>query len=681
LESKIRIISPAIDMIELIAARGNTSLESAVSLTKTIRWDIQKLGVKLAKAASEAENLRRRGPKVNLESQNEAELQVIVVEMKLLLDRIEDAVPLINLAITTSGVSLSTNLPATISPSRLLQASTFLSAGDAQYLQDRANFTQIGPTFTLSLYMLFAGHAHLLDDNDGLRSSTWKEVIHKTQVKLVRVPINRADEFPLFGSNESSLPVGSDQEKSEYPNDSHRFPARELSDEFAYQLSMIEDLNDNRVHSFGDDEAQPGPLNDLALAGLRAVLPIHEVSKIFYADTGKILNIGSEGETNNPVLLLKRDFTATPPRRMMEAYEEGNIFDYDEEGDKNYHNDHSYDPDVDDSNNKPTSDVVDDDSDAGYADDDTYLQAQFARETKPPSGHHSPQFSASDAWRLPSDLDPEWLAFEVYVEAAESESDDESDSEVPDSSPTKPPNSRGLGSQEPQLSIGLENLNLRSSSLPSDNIDDQLRSKTILPSNTASMSFAAGGSIRTSLSLLEMLIRLTSLQQFQQSSHLAITDELLNFFLEESSTTGAAPGDTDSRKRIRMEARQRVGFDPYDESPIKRRGESYQTHPEGYEQGYHDAGGEQANTLPSREKASRQPTPLRLRSGSSRSRSGTPEAKHFRSSPSPLGLTPLSGMEPNKEGSLATSPGSIKSRKAFIREESTAQRRGSSLAR
>lgn len=34
LQSKIRIISPAIDMIELISARGNTSLESAVSLTK-----------------------------------------------------------------------------------------------------------------------------------------------------------------------------------------------------------------------------------------------------------------------------------------------------------------------------------------------------------------------------------------------------------------------------------------------------------------------------------------------------------------------------------------------------------------------------------------------------------------------------------------------------------------------
>jgi hypothetical protein len=83
------------------------------------------------------------------------------------------------------------------------------------------------------------------------------------------------------------------------------------------------------------------------------------------------------------------------------------------------------------------------------------------------------------------------------------------------------------------------------------------------------------GPIRSSLSLLEMLIRLTALQQFQQASHLSIPDELLTFFLEESSTTGAG-GDGEERQRTRREARRKVGFDPYDESPVKRRGEDYQ---------------------------------------------------------------------------------------------------------
>ena len=60
LDSKIKIISPAIDMIELIAARGNTSLESAVGLTKSLRWDIQTLGSRVEKAVAE-EQLSRRG--------------------------------------------------------------------------------------------------------------------------------------------------------------------------------------------------------------------------------------------------------------------------------------------------------------------------------------------------------------------------------------------------------------------------------------------------------------------------------------------------------------------------------------------------------------------------------------------------------------------------------------------
>ncbi|KAI5278280.1 hypothetical protein KEM52_004754, partial [Ascosphaera acerosa] len=90
-------------------------------------------------------------------------------------------------------------------------------------------------------------------------------------------------------------------------------------------------------------------------------------------------------------------------------------------------------------------------------------------------------------------------------------------------------------------------------------------------------------SIRTSLSLLEMILRLTSLQQFQQQSHLAITDELLNFFLAESSTTGAG-GDEHHRQRLRADARRKVGWDPYDESPLKVRGEGYQSYEQAQQQ-------------------------------------------------------------------------------------------------
>ena len=270
LEGKIRIISPAIDMIELIAARGNTSLESAVTLTKSLRWEIQALGVRLSNAVGEEQLARRGSSRSKSRAENDLELKLIISDIKKLLLRIEDAVPLINLAITTSGVSLSTTMPATVSPSRLLQASTFLTAGDTQYAMTLPRAQQVGPAFTLSLYMLFSGHAYRPHDTEGIRDTTWKEVMHKARVKLLRVPLNNVYEYPT--SFEGSRP-------HQKPLD--QIPSENKLHEFAYQLLIIEDLDDDRVHTFEDDQSQPGPYEGVDLAGVRELIPIHEVSKIF----------------------------------------------------------------------------------------------------------------------------------------------------------------------------------------------------------------------------------------------------------------------------------------------------------------------------------------------------------------------------------------------------------------
>ncbi|KAJ8104579.1 hypothetical protein OPT61_g10682 [Boeremia exigua] len=310
LDSKIQIISPAIDMIELISARGNTTLESAVTLTKSLRWDIQSLGSRVEKAVVEEQLSRRGSSRAKSRAQNDVELKMIIADMKQLLNRIEDAVPLINLAITTSGVSLSTNLPPTVSPSRLLQASTFLTAGDSHYCMSKPRAQQIGPTFTLSMYMLFSGYA--VPTHEELlrqRETTWKEVMHKARVTLMRVPLENVYDFPV--------PFGSRSSRADEGNHRH-IPSESALQEYAYQLLIVEDLDDGRLHTFEDDEPQPGPYDGIAQAGVREIIPIHEVSKIFYADTGKILNIGGDGEANNPILLLKRDVNAPPPRRMME---------------------------------------------------------------------------------------------------------------------------------------------------------------------------------------------------------------------------------------------------------------------------------------------------------------------------------------------------------------------------
>nr|POF04555.1 ran-specific gtpase-activating protein 30 [Quercus suber] len=536
LEGKIRIISPAIDMIELISARGHSTLESAVGLTKEIRYDIQKLGIRLGNAANEEELLQRQSSRAKSREENKVMIRAIIASMKLLLAKIEDAVPLINLAITASGVNLSNKLSGTISPSRLLQASTFLSAADSRYALDSASRQQVGPPYTLSLYMLFAGHASRPVSEGGIRETTWKEVLHKARVKLVRVPLNQLYNLP-----------GDPPPISTLQNDSMRADA--IAVEFAYQLVIVEDLDDDRFHSDEEGKLTAGLFDDVLKAGIRDIVPIHEVSKVFYADTGKILNIGADGDENSPVLLLKRDVHADPPRRMLHRSQMS----------KTDHGSYSQ------GENPKDYDKVDDQSE---------IDAQLHRESTPNTPEMGAKPDPTNSWRLPPDLDPEWIALEVFTDdSSDSDSDDE---EQPSS---RPANSRD-DSPRTLLTGALSKLNLRSSAASSPVGNRQLMLSRQAPHLNLSPDRRTSATVKTSLSLLEMLIKLTALQQFRQDSHLTIEDELLNFFLEDSATAGAG-SDKEHRQHLRHDAVKRVGFDPYDESPIRRRTEEYIHHPRG----------------------------------------------------------------------------------------------------
>lgn len=615
LDSKIKIISPAIDMIELISARGNTTLESAVTLTKSLRWDIQSLGSRVEKAVVEEQLSRRGSSRAKSRVQNDIELKMIIAEMRQLLARIEDAVPLINLAITTSGVSLSTNLPPTVSPSRLLQASTFLTAGDSHYCMSRPRAQQIGPTFTLSMYMLFAGYA--VPTHEELmrqRETTWKEVMHKARVTLLRVPLENVYDFPVSFDTKSN--------KGDESNHRH-IPSDSALQEYAYQLLIVEDLDDGRLHTFEDDEPQPGPYDGIDQAGVREIIPIHEMSKIFYADTGKILNIGGDGESNNPILLLKRDINAPPPRRMMEHGP----------ADAGYESDGSNTAGADE-------------------DEQSELDAQFRRESTADLAAEQAVHDEApvDPWRLPPTLDLEWMAFEVYQEESDSDSDfsDTEDTALPTSPPpaadAAAPRSRA---ESPGLLSSLSSLSMDPSTPPPQSVQH------LIPSPAKPAPPTTLPAIKTSLSMLEMLIRLTALQQFQQSSHLSIPDEFLTFFLSESSTVGSG-GDSELRRQARREARQRVGFDPYDESPIKRRGEeelSRRAHEE-REYGQHrrrsgSVGGTQYDYVG---------YPVNSRSGASTpySRGGTPDPGSMGRSRSTVDVSSLS--RPANEATSMSSP-------------------------
>ncbi|KAF7858818.1 hypothetical protein EAF04_008861 [Stromatinia cepivora] len=646
LDSKIRIVSPAIDMIELISARGNTTLESAVTLTKALRWEIQSLGMRLARAASAEEFSRQNKNRAKTRASHEAEIRAIVRDIKKLLTRIEDAVPLINLAITTSGASLSTTLPDTVSPSRLLQASNLLTKGDTEYADKPNVSVQIGPTLTLSLYMLFTGHAYRAQDEEGMRETTWKEVIHKAKVKLLRVPLRST-----YGSSGQSH---HSKEAKDYltGKDLSLIAGEGKTTEYAYQLEIIEDFDDDRVHSYEDGEPQPGPYGGVQLAGIREYLPIHQISKIFYADTGKILNIGNQDEANSPVLLLKRDINAMPPRRMMEGHEIQNEW-YDEGEDM------------------PSEEIPEPEEEEpkqeDEEDDDLDIDEQLRRESMAPESTSQeilemPQENTT--WRLPQDLDPEWLALEVYTEAEDSKSEDEFEPERNGDSASI--SSRLSTPGEPlstnDLTTDLSNLKISSPAPATPSSPAHLPSH---PTSPMPLSFSPSKprskprskpptkglqipiQTRSSLSLLEMLIRLTALQQFQQSTHLAVPDEFLTFFLHESSTTGAG-GDASERKRTRMMARKKVGFDPYDESPVKRHGENYQYGEDGGHDRYEREGTPWDENVPPSPRWTRERSSTPQRSLASPARFGS-DIRQSREISSPSPSSPISPYRPKSQ--------------------------------
>ena len=555
------------------STRGNTSLETAAFITKEVRLDVQSLGRRLEKAALFAESVQKGEKAPRDQSMKRAEVDFILRDTKRLLNRIEEVVPLLNLAITTSGAKLSTNLPSTVSPSRLLQASAFLSSGDTQYCMSPFQPVQIGPTFTLSMYMLFNSHQRP-HGREGVREETWKEVMHKARLKLRRVPLNQ------------TLDPDSRARRQE-------FPPSARSDEYSYQILIIEDLDDGRVHDSEEREGYEG----VGSAGIREILPVHQISKIFYADTGKLLNINVDEEPNNPVLLFKRDINAIPPRRMVER--DAVDFFLQE-------------------NEIPEAEAEADEEEEEEDEAQAQLNAQLNESASEadinlPSLHEN---TTPASLRLPQGLDPEWIAFEVYNED-EAADDDEGDH----------PPSASADTIDPEM---MANLSLDPHKRADSHDPPTPRQKTVHSSSpspqhhltqSTTVSNPLFNQIRTSLSLLEMLLRLTSLQQFQQQSHLSISDELLNFFLEESSSTGAG-GNEQHRQRLRSEARRKVGWDPYDESPVKPRGEEYQHHysPEDYAS---DKGG---YTSP--------PSVSRARGFQIRSRENTPMSPLSRASPS-----------------------------------------------
>lgn len=493
------------------------------------------------------------------------ELVTVVAKIKALLDRIDREVPLLQLAISASGESLSTSLPAGISPSRLLQASTFLIFGDTQFAQDPNRPVQIGPAFTLSLYMLFLGHAatstskdvptnakhrqangsasqqsdstpYGLGEND--RKPLWQEVLHKSRVRLCRIRTDYS-----FDNSSGYRPTTEEQKASSGHSESGY--------EYSYHLEIIEDLDDGRLH---DEDRKHKPYDGIASAGIRESIPIHQLSKIFYTDTGRILNVGSTTEADNkPVLLLKRDVQISSVHSTTDSLP-GDPKALDTVGFS--HNSDNEDDDEDEQFNIDRQIKAE----AAACQSDVKKRAPIRDDLK---------------WTFPAHLDPEWIALEVYEDddnnGSSTEDDDSSSCGDRDDMQETMPRlaaARNRSSLDSRVVDQIRNLSLHSSVDVGLLRPSHHNTAQDLATDTAEvqdfMARSPFGAVTSSLSLMEMLIRLTSLQEFQQASHLSIPDHILTFFLEETSTTGLVG---ERQWKARSEAKRYMGFDPYTDTP------------------------------------------------------------------------------------------------------------------
>lgn len=170
LQNRVEIVSSAIDLIKLVAARGNTNLESTLKLTRDLKDELDEFDEHMQGLITQVEKSS------NAKSQKDA-ISRVEIYIKDLLSRIEEVTPFLNLSLTTSGATISSALPQQVSPGLLLQASNHLTKNNSK----KAGL--VGPAFQVTVFSIF----YQVDkEKNGQLRVIWKEDMKRAFVKVVR---------------------------------------------------------------------------------------------------------------------------------------------------------------------------------------------------------------------------------------------------------------------------------------------------------------------------------------------------------------------------------------------------------------------------------------------------------------------------------------------------------------
>lgn len=269
LQRKISALVASLDLIKLASARGNSILDHSVDLASGLREDLDQFD----------ESITKLEQGLNQSNQKES---ITSMERKIdsLSSLINEAIPIINLSLITSGVNLSNVMEPRISPSRLLQAANRINASNIAFGRNGGSKNvRVGPVFELKFFSVFYNPSRLkyIDESssvvstnpgsieadeslDSMNAVSWKEEFAKANCSLVRVA-GGAD------SADSAESVAT----------------------FNYHLLIEESFDDGRYH---DDDEEPQVRK----------IAIDAIEKQYFSASGKLLRLES---SDLPVMVLK----------------------------------------------------------------------------------------------------------------------------------------------------------------------------------------------------------------------------------------------------------------------------------------------------------------------------------------------------------------------------------------
>ncbi|KAM3515133.1 hypothetical protein MY11210_001251 [Beauveria gryllotalpidicola] len=251
---------------------------------------------------------------------------------------------------------------------------------------------------------------------------------------------------------------------------------------YFYHLEIKEDRDDGRLHDI--------PMNSVG-DSKSDLIPVTEITKLLYTNSAAILNIKDDLEAySTPILLLKREIDIATLANTPE-----------------------YNTSEEETQQHVDCQILSECN--GAALDGGNGECGNAHL------HHS---------QFPSYLDPEWIALEMYTaDASDGSQYDQSDAESAQASSDEFEKRKSRETVTDEVISQLSSLCLN----PGHPLHSE--DKSTLQDATSSVSESTPASlfsmVTTSLSLLELVIRLAILQQTQQKSHLSIPDHVLTCFL------------------------------------------------------------------------------------------------------------------------------------------------------